>query len=75
MIEFIKSVEMSEEDGGYDIVKVIENEVVRNVMLSYDFGGSLCSVEIVDENEEMNEESVEDVFSEEVVDELWGLEE
>lgn len=38
----LERVEMSDEDGGYDIVLYKD----RKFMLCYDFGESLCSIEL-----------------------------
>ena len=68
--EVVENVEMNEENGGWIVVKVVEDEVVEFVELSFDFGESLCSVVIVekDSNGKWMEKysNVEDVFSSEV---------
>ena len=68
--EVVENVEMNEDNGGWIIVKVVEDEVVEFVELSFDFGESLCSVVIVekDSNGKWMEKfsNVEDVFSSEV---------
>ena len=73
--EIVKDVDSNDVDGGCIVVKVEENinnvefgEVERNVMFGFDFGGSLCSVEI-----DGSEESIEDVFSEECCERLWNM--
>ena len=73
--EVVENVEMNEENGGWIVVKVVEDKVgcdkvVEFVELSFDFGESLCSVVIVekDSNGKWMEKfsNVEDVFSSEV---------
>ena len=68
--EVVENVEMNEDNGGWIIVKVVEDEVVEFVELSFDFGESLGSVVIVekDGNGKWMEKfsNVEDVFSSEV---------
>lgn len=68
--EVVENVEMNEENGGWIVVKVVEDEVVEFVELSFDFGESLCSCMIVekDSNGKWMEKfsNVEDVFSSEV---------
>ena len=68
--EVVENVEMNEENGGWIVVKVVEDEVVEFVELSFDYGESLCSVVIVekDSNGKWMEKfsNVEDVFSSEV---------
>ena len=68
--EVVENVEMNEENGGWIVVKVVEDEVVEFVELSFDFGESLCSVVIVekDSNGKWMEKfsNVENVFSSEV---------
>ena len=68
--EVVENVEMNEENGGWIVVKVVEDEVVEFVELSFDFGESLCSCVIVekDSNGKWMEKfsNVEDVFSSEV---------
>jgi len=68
--EVVENVEMNEENGGWIVVKVVEDEVVEFVELSFDFGESLCSVVIVekDSNGKWMEKfsNVEDVFSSKV---------
>ena len=68
--EVVENVEMNEDNGGWIIVKVVEDKVVEFVELSFDFGESLCSVVIVekDSNGKWMEKfsNVEDVFSSEV---------
>ena len=68
--EIVEDVEMNEENGGWIVVKVVEDEVVEFVELSVDFGESLCSCLIVekDSNGKWMEKfsNVEDVFSSEV---------
>jgi len=44
--EIVEDVEMNEENGGWIVVKVVENEVVEFVELSFDFGESLCSLPV-----------------------------
>ena len=68
--EVVENVEMNEDNGGWIIVKVVEDKVVEFVELSFDFGESLGSVVIVekDGNGKWMEKfsNVEDVFSSEV---------
>ena len=68
--EVVENVEMNEDNGGWIIVKVVEDKVVEFVELSFDFGESLGSVVIVekDSNGKWMEKfsNVEDVFSSEV---------
>ena len=68
--EVVENVEMNEENGGWIVVKVVEDEVVEFVELSFDFGESSCSCLIVekDSNGKWMEKysNVEDVFSSEV---------
>ena len=68
--EVVENVEMNEDNGGWIVVKVVEDEVVEFVELSFDFGESLCSCLIVekDSNGKWMEKfsNVEDVFSSEV---------
>ena len=68
--EVVENVEMNEDNGGWIIVKVVEDKVVEFVELSFDFGESLCSVVIVekDSNGKWMEKfsNVEDVFSSKV---------
>ena len=68
--EIVENVEMNEENGGWIVVKVVEDEVVEFVELSFDFGESLCNCLIVekDSNGKWIEKfsNVEDVFSSEV---------
>ena len=68
--EVVENVEMNEDNGGWIVVKVVEDEVVEFVELSFDFGESLCSVVIVekDSNGKWMEKfsNVEDVFSSKV---------
>ena len=69
MIKFkiVKDVEKNDVDGGCIVVKVNEDGVERNVVLGFDFGDSLGSVEIMDSDERM-----EDVFSNKVIDSCWN---
>jgi hypothetical protein len=64
--EILEDVALNENDGGFIKVKVSENDVSRNVVLSFDFGESLASVDIVD-----SEEDLANVFSKEVIEKLW----
>jgi len=73
--EVVENVEMNEDNGGWIVVKVVEDnvgcdKVVEFVELSFDYGESLCSVVIVekDSNDKWMEKfsNVEDVFSSEV---------
>jgi hypothetical protein len=68
--EVVENVEMNEDNGGWIIVKVVEDKVVEFVELNFDFGESLGSVVIVekDGNGKWMEKfsNVEDVFSSEV---------
>ena len=68
--EVVENVEMNEDNGGWIVVKVVEDEVVEFVELSFDFGESLCSCMIVekDSNGKWMEKfsNVEDVFSSKV---------
>jgi len=68
--EVVENVEMNEDNGGWIVVKVVEDEVVEFVELSFDFGESLCSCLIVekDSNGKWMEKfsNVEDVFSSKV---------
>ena len=63
--EVVENVEMNEDNGGWIIVKVVEDKVVEFVELSFDFGESLSSIDI-----EGSGEVIEDVFSEECCDEI-----
>ena len=68
--EVVENVEMNEENGGWIVVKVVEDKVgcdkvVEFVELSFDFGESLCSIDI-----EGRDDDIEDVFSEECCDEI-----
>ena len=65
--KMIENVEKNEDNGGYYIVEIIENDIKRNVMFGFDFGDSLGSVEIMDSDERM-----EDVFSNKVIDSCWN---
>ena len=74
--EIVKDVESNDVDGGCIVVKVNEDKVERNVVLGFDFGGSLCSVEIEDEDEFSFgdfSEILENVFSEECCEKLWSM--
>lgn len=71
--EVIKNVEENDVDGGYIIVKVMVNGIEKLVEYSYDFGGSLGNIDIVDENYNYNDEIIEEVFGDDVVEELWNL--
>jgi len=73
--EVVENVEMNEDNGGWIVVKVVEDKVgcdkvVEFVELSFDFGESLCSCLIVekDSNGKWMEKysNVEDMFSSEV---------
>ena len=76
--EVVENVEMNEDNGGWIVVKVVEDEVVEFVELSFDFGKSLCSCLIVDKDSngkwiekygkkgDYRSSNVEDVFSSEV---------
>ena len=73
--EVVENVEMNEDNGGWIVVKVVEDKVgcdkvVEFVELSFDFGESLCSCLIVekDSNGKWMEKfsNVEDVFSSKV---------
>jgi len=66
--EIVEDVESNDVDGGYIVVKVNEDDVERNVVISFDFGESLCSVEL-----EGEVEVLESVFSKECVERLWNL--
>tara|TARA_Y100000310_G_scaffold165737_1_gene165478 strand:+ start:748 stop:1014 length:267 start_codon:yes stop_codon:yes gene_type:complete len=82
-IEIVENVESNDVDGGYIVVDVFESNDVcldgceyRNerVMLSFDWGESLCGVEIVDESNEVIEyKDLEKIFSIECVEKLWGM--
>ena len=72
--EILENVELNEENGGWIKVKVSENDVSRVVVLSFDWGETLCSVDIVDGNGYGVEEDLEEVFSEEVIEKLWDNE-
>lgn len=78
MIKFkiVKDVEKNDVDGGCIVVNVNEDGVERNVVLGFDFGDSLCSVEIEDKDEFSYgdySEVLENVFSNEVVEKLWSM--
>lgn len=74
--EVVENVEMNEENGGWIVVKVVEDEVVEFVELSFDFGESLCSVVIVEKDSngkwiekiewDYGSSNIEDVFSSKV---------
>ena len=70
--DVIEDVGMNDNDGGWIKVKVSENVddniecmVSRVIVLSFDFGESLCSIDI-----EGSDDDIEDVFSEECCDEI-----
>jgi len=75
MIKFkvIKDVEMNEKDGGEIIVVVSENNIERKVGLYFDFGESLCSVCLLDNDENIIDCDIESVFSEEIVERLYDM--
>ena len=85
-IEVVEDVEMNEDNGGWIVVKVNENEVEEFVYFGFDFGESLCSCLIVekDSNDEWIEKyskegdyrssNIEDMFSEECWKMLWEME-
>ena len=74
--EVVENVEMNEENGGWIVVKVVEDEVVEFVELSFDFGESLCSCMIVEKDSngkwiekiewDYGSSNIEDVFSSKV---------
>ena len=74
--EIVEDVEMNEENGGWIVVKVVEDEVVEFVELSFDFGESLCSCMIVEKDSngkwiekiewDYGSSNIEDVFSSKV---------
>ena len=74
--EVVENVEMNEDNGGWIVVKVVEDEVVEFVELSFDFGESLCSVVIVEKDSngkwiekiewDYGSSNIEDVFSSKV---------
>ncbi len=66
--DVVEEVFGNEEIGGRMIVRVCENDVERDVELCFDFGESLCTVELVD-----GDETIESVFSDEVVEKLWNM--
>lgn len=70
--DVIEDVEMNDSNGGWIKVLVIENvedcEVEREVMLSFDFGESLSSIDIVG-----SDDNIEDVFSKECCDEIRSV--
>ena len=67
--EIVKDVDSNDVDGGCIVFKVNEDGVVRNVVLGFDWGDSLCSVSLEDEEVEV----LENVFSKECVERLWNL--
>lgn len=74
--DVIEDVEMNDSNGGWIKVKVSENVddsydsmVSRVVVLSFDFGESLSSIDI-----EGSDEEIENVFSEECCEMLWKME-
>ena len=74
--DVIEDVEMNDNNGGWIKVKVSENVddsydsmVSRVVVLSFDFGESLSSIDI-----EGSDEEIENVFSEECCEMLWKME-
>ena len=84
-IEVVEDVEMNEDNGGWIVVKVNENEVEEFVYFGFDFGESLCSCLIVekDSNDEWIEKyskegdyrssNIEDVFSEDICEKLFNM--
>jgi hypothetical protein len=76
--EIVEDVEMNEENGGWIVVKVVEDEVVEFVELSFDFGESLCSCLIVEKDSngkwiEKYGKRIEDVFSSEVSKKIFEM--
>lgn len=57
---------IEDDESGYMIVEVIENDIMRKVEYSFDCGGSLYNVVIVDDNRNVIEEEVSNVFSDEM---------
>ena len=84
-IEVVEDVEMNEDNGGWIVVKVNENEVEEFVYYSFDFGESLssCLIVEIDSNDEWIEKyskegdyrssNVEDMFSEECCEKLFNM--
>jgi len=79
--EVVENVEMNEDNGGWIVVKVVEDKVgcdkvVEFVELSFDFGESLCSCMIVEKDSngkwiekiewDYGSSNIEDVFSSKV---------
>jgi hypothetical protein len=95
--EIVEDVEMNDNSGGWIIVKVresgswlsivvkvVEDEVVEFVELSFDFGESLCGCLIVEKDSngkwiekkvgENSSSNIEGVFSEECCDKIRSME-
>ena len=76
--DVIEDVEMNDSNGGWIVVKVVEDEVVEFVELSFDFGESLCSCLIVEKDSngkwiEKYGKRIEDVFSSEVSKKIFEM--
>jgi hypothetical protein len=82
--EIVEDVEMNDNSGGWIVVKVVEDEVVEFVELSFDFGESLCGCLIVEKDSngkwiekkvgENSSSNIEGVFSEECCDKIRSME-
>jgi|TARA_R110000868_G_scaffold339146_1_gene599900 hypothetical protein len=70
--EIIKDVEMNSDNGGEIIMWVSENNIKRKVGLFFDRGESLCDVLLLDDNENVSEDKIENVFSGELIERLWS---
>lgn len=66
-------------EGGYSVYEMMKGEKRVSVLFSYDWGGSLGGVEIVEKNGGefsgygWNEENLRDVFNEREESYLWGM--
>lgn len=67
----VKNFPPNRKSGGEQIYVITANEISRYVMFSFDFGGTLGAVEIVNKQGKLVDEDLEAVFGEEVYDRLW----
>jgi|TARA_R110001606_G_scaffold388897_1_gene554559 hypothetical protein len=70
-IKFIKEELNDQGNIGNEFYNVIENGIEYSVVKCFDYGGSLCEI-YVDNQPYGLQEDLNDIFSEELVDELWG---
>ena len=70
MRKLLLSYEGGYEDNGFDLVEFVSKDNEKFVfMLMYDYGGSLCEVDLIWGNKELDEK-----FVKECEEKCWGME-